>query len=103
MLESADAQGQSGHAHGKLLFAAGIERLDESGFEDAEEFVGDFGLSPKEALEVLDPLEVGDDDATGIAENIRDKEDVIPLIDHQIRFGSGGPVGCFREDATLNL
>src|SRR6266852_8574957 len=42
---------------------------------DVEEALVHFALAPEEALAVLDPFEIADSDAPGVAENIRHGED----------------------------
>ncbi len=72
--------------------------------EDAEEFVHDFALVPKELLQALHPLEVGDDDAAGVAEDVGDDEDVVPALEEDaVGGGRGGAIGGFGEDAAAEL
>src|SRR5262249_17639885 len=42
-------------------------------------------LFPEQLLQILHPFEIADHDATGVAENIRDQEDLVAaLVQHQI-------------------
>ena len=98
-----DPEAQRGSARGHFFFAAQGQSLVEGAFHDAEKFVHHFSLGPEEALEVLDPFEVGDDDAARVAENVRDDEDFGTLIEDEVRFGRGRAVGGFGEDAALDF
>ena len=73
--------------------------LVEFGLELGEDFV----FCPREALEILNPLEVTDGDAAGIAEDVGDEEDVAALLDDGIGLGGGGTVGGFSEDAAFEF
>src|SRR5262249_37189070 len=69
------AQAQSGGAHGHAALAGQaaylVERLEHQLFQ----LVVDLLLAPQELLDVLDPLKVGDRDAAGVAQDVRDDED----------------------------
>ena len=77
--------------------------MREGGFQDAEEFVHDFGFAPEEALQVLHPLEVGDHHAARVAQHVGDDEDVRSLIQNGVGFGRGRAVGGLGEDAALDF
>ena len=75
------------------------ESLVEFGLELGEDFV----FCPREALEILNPLEVTDGDAAGIAEDVGDEKDVAALLDDGVGLGGGGTVGGFSEDAAFEF
>ncbi len=53
-------------------------------------------------MQVLDPFEVADDDAAGVAEDVGDDEDfALAVIQYEVGVGGGGAVGAFGEDAAL--
>src|SRR5260370_16725179 len=62
----------------------------------------DFALAPEEALAILDPFEVANSDAAGIAENVRHGEDALGL-DNRVGLPSGGTVGALAENPGLHL
>src|SRR5438132_4867069 len=80
LLHAPDTEAQSRQAHRDFLLATQVERLRESAFEDAEEFVHHFGFRPKKALQVLHPLEIGNHHATRVAKNVGNDENVPPLF-----------------------
>src|ERR1700722_7638873 len=79
--DALDSDGHGGDAMGDFLGAGALEHGGEGALEEAEETVGDFGLAPEEVLEILDPLEVGDDDAAGVAEDVGDDEYLLPALE----------------------
>src|SRR5260221_5079463 len=75
----------------------------EGMIENAEQFVRHLGLIPEKRRQILHPLEVADDDAAGIAKDVRDEENLVPaFVEDDIGLGAGRSVGAFREDAALN-
>ena len=100
--DALDADGHSGDAMGDFLGSGALEHSGEGPLEDAEEAVGDFGFAPEEVLQVLDPFEVGDDDAAGVAKDVRDDEDFFPSLEKDlVGIRGGGAVGGLGEDAAL--
>src|SRR5262245_2308913 len=72
--------------------------------KDAEKLVSHFAFRPEKRLEPLHPLKVRNDDATGIAKNIRDYEYFVPaLVKNQIRVGRGRAVGALGKDAAFEI
>src|ERR1700731_3555709 len=67
-----------------------------------EEALVHFALPPKEALTVLNPLEIADGDAARVAENVRHGEDALG-IDNRVGLPSGGTVSAFAENLGLHL
>ena len=98
-----DAETQRGGSHGHFFFAGEGEGLGEGAFHDAEKFVHHFGFGPEEALEVLHPFEVGNNDAARVAEDVGNDEDFGALIEDEIGVGRGGTVGAFGKNAALNF
>src|SRR5205085_11516256 len=95
------------HGGGAMRDFVGLgtpDHLDKGVFEDAEQFVGHFRLAPHEGLESLDPFEVGNDHAAGVAENIGNYEKLVPaLVENQIGLGGSRTVRAFGENAALQL
>jgi len=54
-------------------------------------------LVPKEALTILDPLEIGDGDAAGIGQDIGDHEDLL-VGENFVGQHGGRTVGAFAEN-----
>src|ERR1700690_625300 len=66
-----------------------------------EAFV-DFAFAPEETLTILNPFEIADGDAAGVAEDIRDSEDALGINDG-VGLPGSGTVGTFTENLALNL
>ena len=61
-----------------------------------------FLFFPEQLLQVLHPFEIADHDAAGIAEDVRNQEDlVLALFQHQVGIRRGRTVGAFRQHAAL--
>src|SRR5215471_13819000 len=72
--------------------------------EDAEKFVSHFAFRPEKRLQTLHPFKIRNDHTTGITENIRDHEDLVPaFIENQIRIGRGRAVGTLSENTTFKF
>src|SRR6266576_6347986 len=72
--------------------------------ENAEKFVSHFRFRPQKRLQTLHPLEVRNDDAASVAQNVRDHEHFVPtLVEKQIRIWRGRAVRAFGKDAALEL
>src|SRR6266513_3731047 len=72
--------------------------------KDAEEFVGHFRFCPQKCLQTLYPLEVRDDHAAGVAENIRDHENFVPAVfENPVCLWCSRTVRCLGEDTALDL
>src|ERR1700730_16114908 len=72
--------------------------------EDAEKFVGHFGLGPHEGLEALDPFEVGNDHAARVAENVGNNEELVPaLVENEIGLWRSRAVCAFRQNAAFQF
>src|SRR5216684_5852114 len=69
---------------------------------DVEEALVHFALAPEEALAVLDPFEIADGNAAGVAENVRHCEDTL-AIDDRVRLPCGGAIGALTENSRLHL
>ena len=102
-MDALDSEAEGGEAHAGFAFAAEGEGLGEGLLEDAVELAHDFAFVPEEALEVLHPFEVADDDTASVAEDVGDDEDVAALVDDGISFGCRGAVGTFGEDFAADL
>jgi hypothetical protein len=72
--------------------------------KDAEKFVGDFAFRPQKRLQTLHPLEVRNDHASRVAQDIRYDEYLIPsLLKNQVCRRRGRAIGAFRQNAALQL
>src|ERR1700693_1426925 len=76
--------------------------LVEGTVHDVEEPLVDFTFAPEEALAVLNPFEVADGDAAGIAENIGHGENALG-IDDGVGLPGGGAICAFAKDFGLDL
>ena len=77
------------------------QNLGERRFQNSKQFIDHFGLTPEKALQVLDPLEVRNDDAACIAQDVWNNEDLRPLIENAVGFGGCGAIRCLGENATF--
>ena len=75
-----------------------LERLDH----DLLEAVVDLVLGPEQAVQALDPLEVGHRDATGVGQDVRDEQDAV-LVEDPVRLGGVGAVGGLARDLGLDV
>src|SRR6266478_4970041 len=60
-LDALDAEAQGGQAHRKLFLSTQTQDLDIRTLQDSEQLVHHFRLRPEKALQILHPLEVGND------------------------------------------
>ena len=75
-----------------------LERLDH----DLLELGVDDGLAPVVAVEVLDPLEVADGDATGVAQDVGDQEH--PVLEQDlVGLGRRRAVGGLGDEPGLDV
>ena len=59
---------------------------------------------PEQLLQILHPFEVADHHAAGIAEDVRDHEDLVPaLVQHQVGIRRGRAVGAFGQHPALQV
>ncbi len=101
--DALDAEGEGGEAAGELEFALLVFDGGFGAVEDDVELGDDFVARPIEVLEVLEPLEVGDDDAAGVAEDVGDDFEVVALVEDDVGLVGGGAVGGLGEDAAAEL
>src|SRR5919109_1480549 len=64
-----------GGAHVAALVHGGVQDLVERARDDVVQLGVDLLLLPEEGLQVLHPLEVGDDHAAGVGDDVGDEED----------------------------
>src|ERR1700688_1947863 len=84
------ADGHRRGAMGNFMFLRAPDHLRKGMLEDAEEFVGHLRFAPAKRLQTLHPLEIGNDHAAGIAENIGNHNHFIPaLLENPVRVGRG--------------
>ena len=88
---------QRRRAHRQLAFLGELPYLVERSRHQLFEFLIDLLLAPQELLHVLDPFEVGNGDAAGVAEHVGDDENVAVGQD-LIRFRRRGTIRPFRQD-----
>src|SRR5438093_9928006 len=99
-----DADGHGRRAMRNFVFFGSPDHLRKRMLEDAEQFVGHFHFRPQKRLQTLHPLEIRNDHATGIAENVRDHENFVPaLFQNKVSVGRGWTVGSFSENTALEL
>ena len=77
------------------------ERLAEGLDHDLLELGVDDGLAPVVAVEVLDPLEVADGHAAGVAQDVGDHEDAV-LEQDRVGLGRRRAVGGLGDHARLD-
>jgi hypothetical protein len=87
-------------AHVNLFLLTAFENTMESGRHLLVEFFKDFILRPVEVHIVLDLFEVGSGHAAGVAQEVRNIEDVI-LLEIFISFGCAGTVRAFGHDLDV--
>src|SRR6266702_2645813 len=85
-----------------FMYAGKAHHFIESIVHHVEKALVHFALAPEEALAILDPFEVTNGDAAGIAENVRHSEDALG-IDNRVGLPSGGTVGALAENPGLHL
>src|SRR5207253_9361800 len=87
-----------------FVFFRSPDHLRKGMLKDAEEFVGHFRFGPQKCLQTLHPLEVRNDHAAGVAENIRDHENFAPaLFENPVCLRCSRTVGCLGKDTTFEL
>src|SRR5271157_424214 len=97
-----DRQHVSGNPVVDLVEFRIANHLVEGALHDVEKALVDFALAPEKTLAVLNPLEVTDGNAAGIAENIGDGENTL-CVDDGVGLPGGGAVGTFAKDFGLDL
>src|SRR5262249_4872718 len=96
--------GHGGSAMRNPMFLGAFDDLTKRMLENPEKFVGHFHLAPEKALQSLDPFEIRDDNASGVAKDIWNEKDFVPaLFQNQVGFGSGRAVGAFSQNTALQL
>src|SRR6266851_4063661 len=85
-----------------LVHACKAHHFIEGIVHYVEEAFIDFALPPEEALAVLDPFEIADGDAAGVAENVRHGEDPLS-VDNGVGLPGGGAVRALAENFRLDL
>src|SRR5258708_37553375 len=61
----------------------------------------DLFLFPEEGLEVLDPLEIGNDHTAGVGDHVRDDKDAA-LVEDRIGIRRDRGVGAFGDQSSAN-
>src|SRR6266700_2940977 len=97
--------GHAGHrhdrrrlAHGPALGLRQAVDLQERPLHDLAQADVDLLLRPEERLQILDPLEVGNDHATGVRHDVGKDQDVA-LVQRLVGGGCGRAVGALGHDA----
>src|SRR5258706_8765423 len=91
----------SGQAHVDAFVDRRVEDLVEGPRDDVMQLGVDLLLLPEEGLEVLDPLEVRDDHATRVGDNVGHDEDV-PVVEDRVRLRRDRRIGSFRDQPSAN-
>src|SRR5437773_10816940 len=87
-----------------FVFLGSPDHLRKRMLKDAEEFVRHFRFRPQKRLQPLNPLEVRNDYAAGVAEDVWDHENFVPAIfQNQICLGRGRAISGFGKDAAFEL
>src|SRR6266849_4176805 len=94
-------QGVRGGAHVNPLVHRSVQDLVERARDHMVQLRVDLLLLPEESLEVLHPLEVRHDHATGVREDVRNHEDPT-LVKDGVRVGCYGSVRAFGDEAGPN-
>src|ERR1044071_7304434 len=72
--------------------------------ENAEKLVGHFRFRPQKRLQTLHPLKVRNDYSAGIAENVRNHEDLVPTrVKNEIGVRRSRTISGFSKDSALEL
>src|SRR6266481_1815199 len=74
----------------------------ERAFHNVQQPLVHFAFPPEKTLPVLNPFEIADGNATGVAENIRHGKDSF-CINHRIGLPGGGAVGALAKNLALHL
>ena len=87
-----------------LMRFCASDHLRKRMFQDAEKFVRHFDFRPEIGLQALHPLEVGNDHAARVTQNVRDHKDFVPpFFKNQVGLGCCRAIGRFGEDAAFEL
>ncbi len=100
--DALDANGHGRCAMRDFVFLGSPDHLRKRMLEDAEEFVRHFHFAPQKGLQTLHPFEIRNDHAAGIAENVRDHENFVPVVfENEVCLRRGWTVRGLRKDAAL--
>src|ERR1700675_2764130 len=99
---AADAFHERGGAQVHVVFLRGIPHPCERAGHDLLQAGDDLALLPEVELEPLDPLEVGDDDAARVGEDIGDDDDAA-APENRVGFGCGWAVRALDDDLRADL
>src|SRR5437763_10250865 len=69
-----------GSTMGNLVLFRSPNDLGKRMLQNTKQFVSHFHFAPKKTLQSLNPLEVRDDNTTGIAQNVRNQKHLIPAL-----------------------
>src|SRR5271169_4027562 len=83
------------------MFLAVLHHVVEGGDLDGLEFVVHIVFRPEVAVAVLHPFEIGNRNATGIGQNVRDYKHAAVKQDVVCR-RRGGTVGALGQDSSLD-
>ena len=100
--DALDGQQVGGGAHVDRLPCAASSSVSSEGLDhDLLELLVDLASLQKSRLQVLDPLEVADRDAAGVAQDVRDQEDAA-LVEDLVGLGRRRAVGGLGDDLGLD-
>ena len=72
--------------------------------QDPKKAIDHLRLVPEEALEALDPFEVGDNHSARVAEDIRNYKDFPPTFEqYRIGIDGGWPISALRQDPAVDF
>ena len=96
-----DGQHVGRGAHHDLLFQADPEHVVKRPQHDPLQPIVDVVLIPEKLLQILDPLEIRNSDATGVGQDIRDDEHPL-VVEDLVGLGSGRAIGSLADDLGLD-
>src|SRR6266511_2922871 len=99
---AADAQHHRCLAHGDAVLLRHRRNVAVGAGDDAMQALVDLVFFPEVELEVLHPLEVGDDDAAGVGEDVRDEDDTVARQD-RVGFRRRGAIGALDDVARAHV
>ena len=78
---ASDAENIRGNTHGEFPLDVKLQHVAKGCFHHAFQTIIDILRFPEQVLLILHPFKVGDRDATGIAQNVRNDEDPLGFED----------------------
>src|SRR5204862_3060485 len=102
-LDTLDADHQRRKAHGNLLLSVRRQYLRVSHLQGSIQLVHNLGFGPKKALKVLHPFETGDHHTSRVAQNVRNNENLRPLVENLLRFRRRRAISALSQHPALQF